>query len=151
MINQTESLIGMNAQINLSVIDTEDYLRLHKPIPALPRVQGTFIRKIFSWTWCYIMKLSEPLLLDIDGINEMIRKSGSTKYVLITPAHAYSDDKTDNIFKQLIGKNIGKMRVIVSYIDNPTEVPSKLKTGEISDPFFKKMHSLSGGDLSLIK
>ena len=80
-----DHLIGRNVEINLCVSDVERYRHRGEQIPLLPKIRGKLIKRIKTWTWCYIMELTEPVFLDQEGINEKVRNKYSTRFVKVLP------------------------------------------------------------------
>ena len=145
-----ENLIGRNVEIRLFFVDVDTYAKIGKPIPELPTIRGKLIKRMFSWTWCYVIALEEAFLLDIDGIDEKARKKYSTCFAFVTPSYSYTNDKDDNIYIQLVKKREEKINVTVSYVDDPRDLPNELMAGKRTDPYFEKMPPIAGGYMRLI-
>ncbi len=145
-IPQTPNLVGKMFRIQLHT-DPEPYTYNKKPVPILPAIEGKLIRRIHTWTWCYLAELTEPLFLDIEGVHEKARKKTSTRFIKILPSVIWSKRRDDNLGIELPeGKT---MDVTVSYVDDPAAVPNELATGETVDPFFEKIPVISGGSITL--
>ena len=140
------SIIGKSFLIQLCT-DAEPYTRQGKKAPILPFVKGHLIRKIHTWTWCYLAELSDPLFLDVEGIGEEARKKISANYIKILPSVVWSERKKDNLAIKL--RQGDEMYVSVFYVEEPKEVPNELLTGEVADPFFEKMPTIASGIMSL--
>lgn len=145
-----ENLIGTLVEINLIFTDAEDYSRLNKPIPIMPTIRGTLIKRVFSWSWCYVMILDRPLLLDMEGIGEKARSKMFTNYVFISPSYRYKNNKEDNIYIRLVKMNEAMINVVVNYVNNPSDIPNELITGEKTDPYFEKILPISIGQLRIV-
>lgn len=142
----TPDLMGKTFRIQLYT-DPEPYTYSKKPVPILPLIEGKLIRRIHASTWSYLAELSAPLFLDIDGVNEKAKKKISAGYIEILPKIIYSKRRDDNLAIELAqGK---KMDVVVSYVEDPAEVPNELLTGETVDPFFEKMPVIASGIMTL--
>ena len=148
--SSVENLIGRNVEIRLFFVDVDTYAKIGKNIPELPTIRGKLIKRVFSWTWCYVVVLTDPLFLNIDGIGEKAQKKYSTRFVFVTPSYTYKNDKDDNIYIRLGKMKEEKINIGVAYIEDAVDVPNELITGKITDPYFEKMPPIAGGYMRLI-
>lgn len=149
-MDDQKNLLNRNVEIALSYTDIDTCVKNGQPIPQLPLIRGKLIKRVFSWTWCYIMELSKPLVLDMKGISEKARIKKSASYILVTPSLTYSNDRVDNMFIKLVELKDSSVNVSIAYVRDPLNVPTELKTGDTPDPYFKEMPSISSGSLRLI-
>ena len=153
-IEKVEHLIGRDVEIELRT-DPEKYYMAGKAVPILPKVRGKLLKRIKTWTWCYIAELTEPVFLDREGVNEKARKKYSTRFVKILPNITDSEKAEDGLYLRLVKQGKTLTDVIVSYVEDPNDVPNELKTaerpsGKGADPYFEKMPPIASGMIKLI-
>lgn len=152
--DKIEHLIGRNVEIELRT-DPEKYYRVGKAVPVLPKIRAKLLKRLKTWTWCYLAELTEPLFLDQEGITEKARKKYSTKFIKILPNILDSEKSEDGLYLRLVKQGKSLTDVIISYVEDPSDVPNELKTAERPsgkgvDPYFEKMPPIASGMIKLI-
>jgi len=144
----TENAIGSIVQISLKV-DPEDYTRVGKQVPLLPAVKGKLIKRIRTWTWAYVCELEKPFSLNRACFEDKIRKMRYTTYGFMTPSIIYSKRFEDAFVSS---RELNKiLSVGFSYVKNVEDIPELLVCDDhVTDPYFKNILSICGGDLKFI-
>ena len=129
--NANNTLLGKRVEIRLEAHNKEALEKLRRPIPGMPTVRGTIVRRFYFLSWGYVVKLDEPLTLDREGINPDARKKISTSYLM---AYMFSTDiynGKDPLYLELTGKanrmiESDELYIIIRYINNLEDVPSEI-------------------------
>ncbi len=145
-IKDSGNLIGKKVRLRLQPHDKETLEKLRRPLPKMPIVTGTMVKRFFSFNWGYVVELNEPLFLDIDGISETTRRVDHAKFIGVTYGRVSLFDGKDPFYLELTGKSDiskkmcsrseeGEIGTFVIYINDPTTIPNEI---DKNDDFWKQ-------------
>lgn len=142
-----KTLLGRKVRIRLEHFAKEALEKQRKPIREMPTITGTLIRRYYFYSWAYIVKLDDVLVLDRDGIEPDAKKKMSTHYIRVSTCSNSIHNGKDPLYLELVENKNKELSVLVGYVRDPQDVPSELSK---NDPFLKESPCITDGRISLV-